>query len=101
MTTLRWEELCWMVVDHEAKNLTYLGEAGNTSYHPKAWVSAMRIGEEVITQAPYHSDPTRRSVTLPSSTIVEGFATAINGKSLKEIMLEGVHYMYNLQTIIL
>jgi hypothetical protein len=69
-----------------------LGEAGNTRYNPKYFTSAMRIGDEVLIDAPSQLRPERQHYTIPADTVVKGFGEGYDGRTLLELLEEGVHY---------
>jgi hypothetical protein len=75
-----------------------LGEAGNSAYPPSCFPRAMRIGDEVLITSKTANDlfPKKNGVTsiiLPASTKFSG-CESCNGKTLGEIMREGVLYNY-------
>lgn len=95
---LVWCDMMWLYIE-DMRNQQYLGEAGNPSYNTKSQLSAMRFGDEVLIQGVRTSTGTR-TMYISANTVAEGFCEAIDCKKLSEIMQEGVHYMYDLKTII-
>ena len=95
---LKWSEMAWWLKkanDFDPAG-TYLGEAGNSRRHHLEWVSAMRIGDEVLIQSPGHYSSEMRSTTIPAATMLKGFGEELDGKTLAEVLDEGVHYNYTL-----
>ena len=87
----------WLVLENQFPS--YLGEAGNSSYSTEAQISAMRIGNEVLVQFPHHREKGKRCQSISADLIAKGFGDGIDGKSLRDIMAEGVHFNYALRPI--
>lgn len=88
----------WSAKDFEFKGESfqslYLGEAGSTGYTEANYVQAVRLGDEVIV-----SRKKNDSIIIPANLRAEGFNSDINGKTLKEVMEEGVLYDHKLKKV--
>ncbi len=85
---LWFSEIMWGLVDTDRPVVgdVYLGEAGNPSRHPSDWVQAVRLGDEVLVAG------TNRDFVIPDSVVLDGFLMGRDGRTLRDVMEEGVVY---------
>lgn len=88
MLTLKWTEMMWLLEGDSPFEEHYLGEAGNPFNGDQ--VTAVRYGGEVLVASG------RRNEVIPASAVVKGFGPDKDGRTLEDLMEEGVVYSYAL-----
>lgn len=95
---LVWTDMMWLYIE-TPHNQRYVGEAGNPSYNDKNQLSAMKVGDQVLIQGARTKTGTQTMI-IGVDTIVSGFGEELEGRTLGEILVDGVHYMYDLKRAI-
>lgn len=100
---LKWAEMMWMYKTYDSNDSwaipkkIKLAEAGNSNYHPNNQAHAIREGDVVLVVGCRKSEEN----FIPASTVVKGFyPEELNGKTLGEIMEEGVIYDHMLRPVV-
>ena len=94
---LKWTEMMWRLYGSDPMHPgtgMYLGEAGNPSYRTQ--VSAIRYDDKVLVS---FGTRAKDNNIIPANTVVKGFMSEQDGRTLKDIMDEGVIYDYALRKV--